>query len=104
MKKQILAESEIILRQIPLEQLKMFDSWKKNEETWTTLKEFVRFQKAVKTDEIYRLRRPRSQDEMVRNAIEHEYYAARISSLVVLLQIAENAEDEMNRREKKEEK
>jgi hypothetical protein len=38
---------------------------------------------------------------MIKNAVEHEYFAGRIAEMVILLQIMENASDEMERRERK---
>jgi len=101
MKKLILGEAQDILRSISIEELKMFDKIRKAPTLWEPLKAFTKNQKDLKMDQIYRLRRPKTQDEVLRNAIEHEYYAARISSGVIFLQICENAAAEMERRETK---
>lgn len=82
----------------------MFAKLRLDESTWDLLKKFVHDQKMIKMDAIYRLRRPKNQDEFLRNALDHEYYASRIASLVILLQIIENAQDELERRERKEAK
>ncbi len=78
----------------------MFVKMRHDPEIWENLKQFSLEQKGIKMDEIYRLRRPKNQDDIIKNAIEHEYYAARIAALVVLLQVCENASDELERRER----
>lgn len=97
----MIGECHDILRIISLSQLKMFDKLRKDSDFWETFQSFVRDQKLIKLDKIYRLRRPKSNDDIIKNAIELEYYAARISGLVVLLQLMENAEDELERRDRK---
>ena len=101
MKKLILGECADILRVLPSEQLNMFAKMRLDTEIWDNMQKFAREQKDVKMDQIYRLRRPKTQDDVLKNAIEHEYYAARITSLVVLLQLMENAQEELERRERK---
>lgn len=101
MRKLILGECADILRVLPVEQLSMFVKMRLDTEIWENIQKFSREQKEIKMDQIYRLRRPKTQDDVLKNAIEHEYYAARISSLVVLLQLMENAQDELERRERK---
>jgi len=101
MAKVILGECSDILKIMPAEQLNMFVKMRLDKEIWEQFQKFAREQKDIKMDQIYRLRRPKTQDDVLRNAIEHEYYAARISSLVVLLQLMENAQDELERRERK---
>ena len=103
-KKIVLGESQDVLRSIPIEQLNMFVKLRLDDNIWTMLNKFVHDQKMIKMDSIYRLRRPKNQDEILRNALDHEYYASRIASLVILLQIIENAQDELERRERKEAK
>lgn len=100
MAKVILGEAQDILKILPIEQLKMFSKMRLDK-SWPTLCQFFKDQKNIKMDKIYRLRRPKNQDDMVSNAIEHEYYAGRISEGVVFLQICENASDEIERRERK---
>jgi len=101
MKKQILGECADILRTLPVEQLEMFTKMRLDTQIWENIQKFAREQKEIKMDQIYRLRRPKTEDDVLRNAIEHEYYAARITSLVVLLQLIENAQDELESRERK---
>ena len=101
MKKQILGECADILRLLPVEQLSMFAKMRLDPLIWDNLQKFTREQKEIKMDQIYRLRRPKTHDDITRNAIEHEYYAARISANVILLQLCENAQDELERRERK---
>jgi len=101
MKRIILGEAMDILKIMPLEQLVMFNHIRKNDAMWESFKGFAQTQKQIKLDKIYRLRRPRSQDDVIKNSVEHEYYTARIASLVVLLQIMENAGSELEKREGK---
>lgn len=101
-KKLILGECHDILRAIPIKQLNMFVKLRLDEEIWTELNNFAHDQKMIKMDAIYRLRRPKDQDEIIRNALDHEYYASRIASNAILLQIIENAQEELERRERKE--
>ena len=101
MKKLILGECADILRVLPVEQLSMFAKMRLDKDIWDNMQKFAREQKDIKMEQIYRLRRPKTQDDVLKNAIEHEYYAARISSLVVFLQLIENAQDELERRERK---
>jgi hypothetical protein len=101
MKKQLLGECVDILKILPSEQLNMFTKMRLDPEIWDNFQKFAREQKEIKMDQIYRLRRPKTQDDVLRNSIEHEYYAARITSLVVLLQLMENAQEELERRERK---
>jgi hypothetical protein len=100
MAKEVLGEAHDILINLPSDILKVFDDMRGNDMVWSTLKQFVIIQKGIKLDQIYRLRRPKSQDDILKNALDHEYYAARISSLVVLLQVIENAGDELERRDR----
>lgn len=100
MKRIILGETHDILKVMPVDQLKFFYEIRMDEKKWKALTDFVLAQKQVKLDAMYRLRRPKSQDDIVHNAVEHEYYAGRIASDVILLQIAENAGDELERRER----
>lgn len=99
-KKLILGESQDILRAIPSEQLMAFVKLRNDEEMWKNLQIYFREQKFHKMDTIYRFRRPKDQDGVIKNAIEHEYYAGRIAEMVVLLQVIENAADELTRRER----
>jgi len=101
MKRQLLVEADYILRNLPVEQLSMFVKMRLDSEIWENLLKFAREQKEIKMDDIYRLKRPKTQDDVLKNAIEHEYYAARITSNVILLQLCENAQDELERRERK---
>jgi hypothetical protein len=101
MKKLILGECADILRVLPSEQLNMFAKMRLDTEIWENMQKFAKEQKDIKMDQIYRLRRPKTQDDVLKNAIEHEYYAARITSLVIILQLMENAQDELERRERK---
>lgn len=101
MAKQVLGECQDILAMLPIEQLKMFAKMRLDTEIWDNFQKFARDQKQIKLDQIYKLRRPRTQDDVIKNAVEHEYYAARVSSVVVLLQLMENAGDEIERRERK---
>lgn len=101
-KKVILGEAHDLLRLLPLELLKLFDSIRKDDKRWEPLQKYVRLRKDMKMDRIYRLKRPQNQDEIIRNAIDHEYHAATITELAVFLQLCENASDEMERRERKE--
>jgi len=101
MKRQLLVETDYILRNLPVEQLSMFVKMRLDTEIWENLLKFAREQKEIKMDDIYRLKRPKTQDDVLKNAIEHEYYAARITSNVILLQLCENAQDELERRERK---
>lgn len=99
-KKQILVESQYILRVIPSEQLMAFVKMRNDEEMWKNLQQYFRDQKFHKMDTIYGFRRPKDQDGIFKNAIEHEYYAGRIAEMVVFLQVIENASDELARRER----
>jgi len=101
MGKLMLGECSDILRALPVEQLSMFAKMRLDKDIWENMQKFALEQKNIKMDQIYRLRRPKVQDDVLRNAIEHEYYAARITSLVVLLQLMENAQEELERRERK---
>lgn len=100
--KPVLGEVHDVLRILPFEQLKMFAATRLNEVQWDMWNRFVYDQKLMKMDQMYRLKRPKTADEMLRNTIDHEYYSARISGLVMLLQLMENASDELERRAKKE--
>ncbi len=102
MKKPVLGEVHDILKTIPASQLEMFTRIRKDDKLWSAFKEFCRDQKMIKMDLIYRLRRPKSQDDLIRNGLEHEYYAGRIADLVLLLQLMENADSEIERRVRKE--
>lgn len=101
MKKLILGECTDILRAMSSEQLNMFAKMRLDTEIWENMQKFAKEQKDIKMEQIYRLRRPKTQDDILKNAIEHEYYAARITSLVVILQLMENAQEELERRERK---
>jgi hypothetical protein len=100
-KKDKLGEVHDLLRIIPVEQLRFFSRIRKNADDWKAFLQFCGDQKQYKLTQIYKLKRPVGQDELVRNAIEHEYLAARITSLVLLLQLMENADEELERRERK---
>lgn len=101
-RKMTLGETDVILQNLPIEQLKMFAKMRLDPDIWTNMQGFTRDQKQIKVDAIYRFKRPRTNDDLVKNAVDHEYYAARITALVVLLQLMENASDEIERRERKE--
>jgi hypothetical protein len=96
----VLGEVHDILRNMPADQLRYFYEMRQNKKNWEALLSFFKDQKQMKMDSIYRLRRPKTQDDMIKNAVEHEYYAGRIAADVVFLQIAENAGDELERRER----
>ena len=100
-KKMVIGETTDILQILPAEQLQMFASIRQNAKMWESFKSFVQAQKQIKMDQIYRLRRPKTVDDTVKNAVEHDYYCGRISSYVILLQIMENAGEELERRERK---
>ncbi len=97
-----IGEVEDILRIMPIEQLKIFAKMRLDKDIWPTFQQFAKDQRQIKLDQIYRLRRPRTEDDLIKNAVEHEYYAARIAGLVVILQLMENASNELERRERKE--
>ena len=97
----MLGEVYDILRAMPISQLNFFAKIRLSDEDWKIFKEFSLSQKQIKMDEIYRLNRPRSQDDMIKNQIDQEYYKGRIADLIILLQIMENASHELERREKK---
>jgi len=101
-KSEVLGEVHDLLRVLPFEQLKMFAKIRETEVDWKAWNDFVKDEKQTKLDWIYRLKRPRNSDEMLKNAIDHEYYASRISGLVMLLQLMENASDELERRARSE--
>lgn len=100
-KKILLGECHDLLKILPIEQLKFFSRIRKSTDDWKAFLQFCGDQKQFKMDQIYRLKRPMSQDEVLRNAIEHEYLASRITSLVLILQLMENADEEIERRERK---
>jgi hypothetical protein len=102
MKKPVLGEVHDILRIIPASQLEMFSRIRKDEKMWEAFQQYCRDQKYIKMDQIYRLNRPKSQDDLIKNQIDQEYYKGRIADLVLLLQIMENADDEIERRVRKE--
>jgi hypothetical protein len=99
-KKVIPGEAHDILKVMPSEQLRFFYEIRNNEKQWDALQSYVRSQKAVKLDQMYRIRRPKTQDDLTKNAIEHEYCAARIAGDVLLLHLAENAGSELERRDR----
>jgi hypothetical protein len=101
-KKIMMGECYDILKMLPMEQLGMFSEIRKNEKMWSAFKRFCQDQKMIKMDSIYRLSRPRTQDDLIKNQIDQEYYKGRIADLVVLQQIMENADDELERRARKE--
>jgi hypothetical protein len=94
MKRIILGEAHDILKIMPVDQLVMFDNIRQNDGMWEAFKSFVQTQKQIKLDTIYRLRRPKTLDDTVKNAVEHDYHCGKIASYVVLLQIMENARAE----------
>lgn len=100
MAKPIIGEATDILRNAPSEQLSVFVEIRNNEKMWDALRAFVRDQKMIKQDQIYRLRRPKDINDIIKNTVDHEYYASRIAGNVVLLQVIENASDELERRER----
>lgn len=100
MKKLILGECHDIIRAMPVEQLAFFSKIRQNAKDWESFKTFVREQKFIHMDKIYRLRRPKSQDDLIKNQMDHEYFAGRIADMVLILQICENASDEIERRER----
>ncbi|MFA6069760.1 MAG: hypothetical protein WC810_14350 [Janthinobacterium sp.] len=100
--KQILGETHDMLRILPLEQVQLFAKIRENEKEWITWNKYVYDQKQIKLNRIYCLKRPKSNDELIRNAVDHEYYVARISSLALLLELMENASSELERRARKE--
>ena len=67
MKKLVIGEVHDILRVMPFEQLEFFTRIRKNEKDWKTFQQYVRDQKLIKMDQIYRLRRPKTQDDIVKN-------------------------------------
>jgi len=99
MKRIILGEAHDILKILPVDQLVMFNKIRQDGPTWEAFKDFVQAQKYIKLDTIYRLRRPKTLDDTIKNAVEHDYHCGRIASYVVLLQIMENAHTELERRE-----
>jgi hypothetical protein len=100
MKKLILGEAHDIIRTMPSEQLGFFAKIRLNTDDWEIFKNYCKDQKFIHMDKIYRLRRPKSQDDLIKNQMDHEYYAGRIADLVLLLQICENASNELERRER----
>lgn len=97
----ILGETEMILRSMTGEQLMAFNSIKDDSKLYKALLDYAHDQKLIRMDKIYRLRRAKSQDDLIKNGIEHEYYSGRIAELVVFLQIIENAFAELEKRERK---
>lgn len=102
MAKMMVGETQDILKIMPSEQLIAMSKIRHDVKLWEAIKAFARDQKLIKMDQIYRLRRPKSQDDLIKNLGDHEYYAGRIAELAVILQIMENASDELERRERKE--
>lgn len=98
-KKRILGEAIDILKIMPVEQVIAFNKIRQNGVMWQAWQEFVQLQKQIKLDRIYRLRRPKSIDDTVKNAVEHDYHCGKIAGYVVILQIMENAGKELERRE-----
>ena len=101
-KKIILGECSDILKSMSFEQLEFFNKIRKNDKDWAVFQQYVKDQKLIKMDQIYRLRRPKTQDDLIKNNGDHEYYAGRIADLVILLQICENAGEELEMRARKE--
>lgn len=99
-KKIMPGEAHDILKVMPSEQLRFFYDVRHNKKNWEALQAYVQMQKNIKLDQMYRLRRPKSQDDVTKNAIEHEYYAGRIAGDVILLHLAEHAGSELERRER----
>ncbi len=102
MKEPKIAEVEFILKGMPIDILKMFSKMRKNPEIWDGFQKYFKIQRDTKLYDIYRLKRPKNQDQLVSNALEHEYHAARVTSLIIELQLMEYADSEMERRENKE--
>lgn len=100
MKKIILGEAHDILRVMPADQLAAFAGIKNNKKAWGSIQQFVGDQKQIKLDQIYRLRRPKTLDDTVKNAVEHDYHCGKIAAYVVILQIIANAGEELERRER----
>jgi len=100
-KKIILGESHDILKVLPVDILSSFIMIRRDPKLWQAFNDFVGMQKQIKLDQIYRLRRPKSVDDAVKNAVEHDYHCGKIAGLVVLLQIMENAGRELEARERK---
>lgn len=98
----MLGEVHDLLRIISFEQLKMFAKIREDEVQWGMWNNYVGDQKQMLLDKIYRLKRPKDQDEMLRNTVDHEYYSARIAQMAIELQLMENAGDELERRARKE--
>jgi len=103
MKKIVLGEAQDLLKIMPIEQVIAFNKLRQNGVMWEAFKEFVLMCKQIKLDQIYRLRRPKSVDDTVKNAVSHDYYCGNIAFGVVVLQIMENATRELERREGKRE-
>src|SRR3990167_4256617 len=101
-KKLMLGEFHDLLKILPFEQLKMFAAIRENGEQWTMWNKYVHDQKQILLDRIYRLKRPKSNDEMLKNTIDHEYYSARIAQMAIELQLMENASYELELRARKE--
>ena len=59
MAKQILHETQIILRNLPSEQLNMFAKMRLDTEIWDNMNRFIHDQKGIKMDDIYCLHRPK---------------------------------------------
>lgn len=103
-KRVILGEVHDILRAMTGDQLMFFYELRHNAKLWEAMQSFVKAQKEIKLDHMYRLRRPKSQDDLVSHAMDKEYLAGRIAGDVAWLQIAENAGEELERRERASEK
>ena len=101
MKKIILGEAHDVLRTMPSEQLAFFAKIRQDTKGWEVLQSYVKDQKFIHMDKIYRLRRPKTQDDLIKNQMDHEYYAGRIADMVLLLQICANASNELERRERR---
>lgn len=100
-KRVILGETQELLKILPAEQLIAFAKIKQNGVMFKALLDFVGIIKQIKMDRIYRLRRPKTIDDTVKNAVEHDYYCGNIVALVLILQLIENAGEELERRERR---
>lgn len=94
-------EVDEILERLPIEQLVFFGKLRKNQEGWQRFCDFVHDEISIQKDRVYRLRRKGGLDGIIDQARDHEYYCGRVAALTILLQLAENADDEVERRERK---
>lgn len=97
----LLGEAYDFLKTATVELLTQLDRIKADPKLYEALKKYNFDHKQLKMDQMYRLKRPRNEDDLIKNAIDHEYYAGRIASIVILLQVIENAAGEIERRERK---